>query len=181
MTDAVGPSPAHSLPDWFGVELAKAQMPLFAYVRNLMAGSADAWDVLQDANQVICQKAASVKSASEFLPWAYGIARFKVLHYRQRAARDRLQFSPEIVEQLADRAAAISGEFADRVVALESCLKKLPERQQQIFSLRYSQDMGLADISRRVGRRENAVAAALYRARAALAHCIKTALAGGRG
>jgi RNA polymerase sigma-70 factor (ECF subfamily) len=173
------PSKTTSLPDWFGVELARAQMPLFAYVRNLMAGAADSWDVLQDANRVICQKAATVKSAAEFLPWAYTIARYKVMHYRQRLSRDRLVFSPEVLERLADRAPAMQEDYSDRMAALGNCVKKLTEQQRKYFVFRYIDELGLGEIARRVGRAENAVAAALYRARTALAQCIETALAAG--
>ncbi len=179
MSETVNPSKTASLPDWFGVELARAQMPLFAYVRNLMAGSADSWDVLQDANRIICQKAATVKSADEFLPWAYTIARYKVLHYRQRLSRDRLVFSPEVLEQVADRASAMREDYSERMAALGKCFKKLTDQQRKYFVFRYIDELGLGEIARRVGRAENAVAAGLYRARTALAQCIDAALTAG--
>jgi RNA polymerase sigma-70 factor (ECF subfamily) len=178
MDDKDNPSAtAGASPAWLSVEIARAQIPLYAYVRNLMGGSADAWDVLQDANRVICEKAANVKSPAEFLPWAYTVARYEVLHYRQRAARERLVFSPEVIELLADEGSAVCGDFADRTVALETCFKKLPERQQQYVRLHYTDELGVGEIARRFERGENAIAAALYRARVALARCIEATLA----
>jgi RNA polymerase sigma-70 factor (ECF subfamily) len=170
---------ATGAPAWLSVEIARAQIPLYAYVRSLMGGSADAWDVLQDANRVICEKAGSLKSSADFLAWAYTVARYEVLHYRQRAARSRLVFSAEVIEQLADEGTAACGDFADRTAALESCFKKLPERQQQYVRLHYTDELSVGEIARRTARGENAIAAALYRARVALARCIEAALAVG--
>ena len=178
-SESASPSQVNQLPDWFGVELARAQMPLFAYIGNLLAGSLDAWDVLQDANRVCCQKAASVKTADEFLPWAYKIARYKVLQHRQRVSRDRLIFSPAVVERLADRAIGVTSEYADRLSALGKCFKKLSDLQRKYFLMRYVDELSVGEIAHRAGRAENAVAAALYRGRSALARCIEVALAAG--
>ncbi len=168
-------------PAWFSAELARAQFSLYTYVRTLLAGSPDAWDVLQEANRVMCQKAADVGSAAEFLPWAYTVARYEVMTHRKRMSRDRLVFSAGVLDSLAARASTVSTGFADRTAALENCLKKLPERQRQYVALRYSDALSVGEIARRVARAENAVAAALYRARTALARCIEAALSLGGG
>jgi RNA polymerase sigma-70 factor (ECF subfamily) len=179
MSEAANLSSESGLPPWFAVELARVQIPLLAFIRGLTACSADAWDVLQDVNQVICQKGGSIKSGPELLPWGYTIARHKVLHYRRRAARERLVFSEEMLDRVADRVSALGADYSDRVAALEGCLKKLPERQQQYFRLRYSDNLGVREISQRVGRAENAISVALHRARTALAGCVEVVLAGG--
>jgi RNA polymerase sigma-70 factor (ECF subfamily) len=176
---SAGASDASHLPEWFGVELARAQMPLLAYIGNLVAGSPDAWDILQDANRVLCQKASDARSADEFLPWAYTVAKYKVLQYRQRLSRDRLVFSPEVVERLADRAAAMTSDYAERLSALHRCLAKLSELQRKFMVFRYVDELSVGEIARRTSRAENAVSAALHRARAALAQCVETALAAG--
>jgi len=176
MADAEKTSDAGGTPAWFSVELARAQFPLYSYVRSLMAGSEDAWDVLQEANRIMCQKAEAVKSAAEFLPWAYTVARYEVLTYRKRASRDRLVFTVDVLDGLAERASSASAGFADPLEALDGCLQKLPERQRQYVTLRYSDELTVGEIARRLQRNENAVAAALYRARMALARCVQTVL-----
>ena len=79
-------------PEWFAVELAGASA-LYAYASTLMAGSSDAWDVLQEANLVMWRKAADVNSATGFLPWAYTVVRYQVMAHRKRVSRDRHVFN----------------------------------------------------------------------------------------
>jgi RNA polymerase sigma-70 factor (ECF subfamily) len=179
-------SPEHNLresptgqPDWFAAELAAAQIPLWAYIRTLLAGSEGAWEVLQNANRVMCEKAAEVTDLSGFRPWAYTVVRYEVLTYRKRAARDRHVFSQAVVEKLADRAAAQDDEFEDRVAALKHCLGELPERQRQSLDLRYREGNSLGEIARLLQRSETAVGAMLYRARLALARCIEGRMVSG--
>ena len=144
-----------------------------------MAGAADAWDVLQEANRVMCQKSGDVGSAAEFLPWAYTVVRYEVMTYRKRAARDRHVFDLEVLDRLAERAELQNAGFADRLAALDECLKKLPDRQRHCIALRYSESLSVGEIAERIERAENAVAAVLYRARTALAQCIEAKMARG--
>jgi RNA polymerase sigma-70 factor, ECF subfamily len=164
---------------WFDRELARAQSALYAYACTLMAGSADAWDVLQEANVVMWQKVAEVTSPADFAPWAYTVVRYQVMAHRKRMSRDRHMFSLGVLERLAEPAAVLSTEFEGQVAALEDCLKELPEQQREYLSLRYIEGMAVKDIARCVNRTENAVAATLYRARLALAKCIEAKMAGG--
>lgn len=100
-------------PEWFAEELAAAQIPLPAYIRTLLAGGKGAWDVLQDANRVMCEKASEVAARSDFRPWAHTVVRYEVLAYRKRAARDRHVFSQAVLDKLAEQAASQHNQFAD--------------------------------------------------------------------
>ena len=122
---------------------------------------------------------SSVKSASDFLPWAYSIARYKVLQYRQSAAREKLVFSPDVVERLADRAAELTSNYAERLSALSKCMAKLSELQRKLVAFRYVDELSVGEIASRTNRATNAVSAALHRARTALAQCIETTLLAG--
>ena len=144
-----------------------------------MAGSTDAWDVLQEANVVMWQKAAEVNSAAGFLPWAYTVVRYQVMAHRKRVSRDRHVFSLGVLERLAERAAVLGTECEEQVVALEDCLTELPDQQREYLSLRYVEGMAVQDIACRMNRTENSVAATLYRARLALAKCIEARMTGG--
>ncbi len=166
-------------PEWFAAELARAQIPLLAYIRTLLAGSEGAWEVLQNANRVMCEKASEVGVRADFRLWAYTVVRYEVLTYRKRIARDRHVFSQTVLEKLADRAAAQDDEFGDRVAALRHCLGELTERQRQYLDLRYHDGNSLGEIARMLQRSEASVGAMLYRVRLALARCIEGQMAKG--
>jgi RNA polymerase sigma-70 factor (ECF subfamily) len=165
--------------EWFGRELAKAQSALYAYTCALTAGSPDAWDILQNANRVICQKAGELRSPEGMIPWAYTVVRYEVMAYRKQTAVRRQRFSDVVLDEVAERAAKHNAGTSDRMSALEECLKKLPEHQAQCVTLRYQEGVPLGDIAQRFSRSENAIAAALYRARSALAKCVERTLTQG--
>jgi RNA polymerase sigma-70 factor (ECF subfamily) len=158
---------------WFGAELARAQSALYAYAHTLMAGSDCAWDVLQEANLVMCRKAGEVSGPEGFLPWAYTFVRYQVMAHRKRVSRDRHVFSLGVLERLAEHSAVQSVDFGDQTAALKDCMTKLSEHQRECLSLRYAEAMSVGEIADRMNRGENAVAATLYRARLALAQCIE--------
>ena len=70
-----------------------------------------------------------------------------------------------------------SVDFGDQTAALEDCMRKLSEHQRECLSLRYVEAMSVGQIAERMNRRENSIAATLYRARLALAHCIEDTMA----
>ena len=172
-TEPARPEMRGRQPEWLAAELAAAQIPLLACIRTALAGSEGAWEVLQNANRVMCEKASEVAARSDFRPWAFTVVRYEVLTYRKRAARDRLVFSQAVIEKLADRAAAQHDEFGDRMAALKHCLGELPERQRQYLDLRYRDGNSLGEIARLLRRSETAVGAMLYRVRLSLARCIE--------
>ena len=166
-------------PDWFEAELAQAQAALYSYACAMLGGSADAWDVVQNANKVMLDKASEVQNPQDVMPWGFTVVRFEVMAHRKKALRDRHIFNLSVLEKIAEHAASQSIDFQERVVALEACLKKLPERQRECLALRYDEDLSVRDVARRLHRTENAVAIVLCRARLALAQCIAGRLAEG--
>ena len=165
--------------EWIAQQIALAQRPLYAYVCAMLGSSHDASDVLQEANLVLWRKSAEFDAARPFLPWAYGIARLQVLAHREKQSRDRHVFSEAAMARIAERVLERDDDLELRSAALEQCLARLPARQRAAIRMRYEQEMAVASIAETCGRSDNAVATQLYRARLALAQCIKRALAGG--
>jgi RNA polymerase sigma-70 factor (ECF subfamily) len=59
---------------------------LHAFVRSMLPSRQEAPDVMQEVVVTLWQK---FKDAQNFRPWAYAVARSKVLMYLRRRARDR--------------------------------------------------------------------------------------------
>lgn len=161
----------------FVERLTGAQSALYACIHTLMAGAAEAADVLQETNRVLWQKAAEYDAARPFLPWAYRIAQFQVMAHRKRLSRERLVFDEELVGQLADEFKQQAHAGDGQLRALEQCLQKLPEAHRELVAAKYERGEAVNDIAARVGRPVNAVSAMLYRIRNALAECIERTLA----
>jgi RNA polymerase sigma-70 factor (ECF subfamily) len=164
-------------PIWFPARMAEAQPALYSYACIVLGGAADAWDVLQNANQLMLEKAHEVQEPQGFMPWAYTVVRFQAMAFRKRTSRDRHIFSLGVLEKLSRHADVQCIDFPERVTALEECIRKLPERQREYVDMRYQGNLAVGDIARRLNRPENAVSSVLYRARLALAECIARRLA----
>lgn len=136
-------------------------------------------DVFQETFLTITAKAGAYDPARDFLPWACGIARFKVMEAGRKAARAWKPLSPEVIEALC--ASEPEPESDDSLlVHLRNCLDKLSPSSRKIVGMFYQQSHKPAEIARHLGWSAESVYVALSRARAALRRCVEArSLAGG--
>ena len=107
-----------------------------------------------------------------FLPWACGIARFKVLEAGRRAARQWQPLSSEVLEALcASEPAPLAGE--PRLRHLGQCVEELAPQSRRIVEMCYQQSHKPGEIARRLGWTAESVYVALSRARAVLRLCVE--------
>lgn len=174
----VGEQPAGTTPDasaQFIAQLTQVQLPLAVYVRSLMPGDSMANDIAQQANVKIWEKRQDFEPGTNFKAWAFAIARYEVLNYRKRAARDaRLVFSGELQEQLASDLAANESNLGQRHDALRACIQTLRPKDQQLLLQRYGSNEPLAEYADRIGRTVNSLKVSLHRLRGKLLECIRT-------
>ena len=104
-----------------------------AFITSLMPASPYVDDVLQETNVVLWQKRNQFDTTREFLPWAFTIARFEVMHQRDRTKRDtRLVFCDELVDLIAEDQST-DQDKEGVLIALDKCVAKLTERQQRLI------------------------------------------------
>ncbi|QDV66645.1 RNA polymerase sigma factor [Rosistilla carotiformis] len=160
--------------------LTQSQLSLLLYVRSLLPGEADASDVAQQANAKIWEKRADFALGTNFLAWSFAIARFEVLNYRKRQARDsRLTFSEDLEQTIASELQQIDDDLLSRQEALRKCLDGLKPEARTLLMDRYETTESLADFARRIGRSAGGLKVSLHRIRATLADCIERRLATG--
>jgi RNA polymerase sigma-70 factor, ECF subfamily len=179
MSDTKTPASELQTPVWFAAKLAEAQPSLYSWACVVLGGTHDAWDVLQNANKVMLEKAFEVQASEGFMPWAYAVVRFEALAHHKRVSRRRCITDSSILDKISEYASSHCIAIQDRLAALKECLQKLPPKQRQYVALRYEDNLPLDQIAAQVHRSENSVAAMLYRARTALAECIQKNLAEG--
>ena len=159
----------------FSRKLTALQRSLYAYILTLLPNRADAEDVLQETNLILCRKANEYDPKGHFQGWAFQIARYQVMAQITKTKRSRLQFSTEIIETLA------AEEFDTKRMALSQkalqlCYDLLPVHMKKIARLRFREDSNLKDISAKVGRPLGSVSATLHRIRINLTDCVRKKL-----
>jgi RNA polymerase sigma-70 factor (ECF subfamily) len=158
--------------------LTQSQGRLYAYILSLLPESNTARDVLQETNVVLWRKADQFVEGTNFIAWAYSIARTMVLtSYRQRQ-RDRHIFDESLVAMLADESEDSDREpdLCSRI--LDECLLTLSPKQRELLTQRYGPSGSVAAIARGLGRTPASVSVTLSRLRHALVQCVRRKLAG---
>ena len=97
--------------------------------RKLGAGSADVEDLVQETLIAIHVKRSVYDRDQPFTPWAYAIARYKLLdHYRRSGSRRQVP-----LDDVADLFAAENPEEGAVRRDVDKLLSKLPARQQRLM------------------------------------------------
>lgn len=157
--------------------MTEHQPSLRAFIISLLPGSPDVADVLQETNAALWQKRDRFEHGTNFLAWAFQIARYEVLRHHDRHRRDaRVVFSSNLIEMLSDT--EVPEEPTEPLLlALEHCLGKLSENQRELVRARYTPGHSLEDLAARTGRSAGSLRIALLRVREVLRRCIETTLA----
>lgn len=145
------------------------------FILALLPDFAAADDVLQETFLVVQRKAAEFDPASNFLAWAFRIAKFQVMKAQTRHQRHAERFSDAVMESLLDSAPAEP--WDDRRLAhLPHCLERLAPQARRIIDLFYRDEHKPQEIALRLSWTPAAVSVALSRARKALRECIESQL-----
>ncbi len=157
-------------------ELTASQGRIRAFIVSLMPGSPDVADVLQETNLTLWKSRERFTPGTNFIAWAFTIARLEVLHQRDRSKRlGRLVLSEKLMDVLADEAPA-HPPHETYLAALESCMAKLSDTQREIIEARYQPKLSLEIHARLTGRNPGALRAALLRIRSVLRECIENSI-----
>ncbi|QDT64017.1 sigma-70 family RNA polymerase sigma factor [Calycomorphotria hydatis] len=150
----------------------RGQRRLFLYILSQVGNPHDAEEILQEANVIIWRKSSQFEAGSNFHAWTTRIALFEVLKYRERQSRNKVQFSSDFVEAMANiEEEDFELEELQRN-ALATCLQKLKQRDRELIEHRYAPGANGKSIAADLGRPVNAVYQSLSRVRRTLLECI---------
>ena len=161
------------------MQITACQSRLYAYILTLIGDREQARDVLQECNLVMWSKADQFEQGSNFIAWAFQIARFQVMAARQKTARDKLVFDDEILEGMAD-IFDDDEQFDERQAALGECIEQIAPNHRNLLKIRYTDGLPVKEIAMRLDKTANAVAKVLHRTRVALMDCIEKKLSEGK-
>ena len=141
-----------------------------AFVRALQPSLADADDVVQETFLTVSRKANSFEPGTNFVAWACGIARLKVLENIRVLKRANVLSEAAIIA-LAQEAPEASV-FSEREEALGRCLEKLAPKSRDLIWRRYSGRQDSETMADSLGMTSTAVRVALSKVRAFLRDCV---------
>jgi len=157
--------------------ITRFQRPLLHYISRQVPRDSNAEDVLQEVNLVIWRRADEYRHGTDFGSWAFKIASFQIMAFRQKWARDRLQFSDELLAQLARNEFPGVEVFDRRRDALQHCLEILDKGDLELIRLRYESGDAVASVAEQLGRSAKTVYRSLARIHELLMNCIQRRLA----
>lgn len=153
--------------------LTSSEPGLRAFVRSLLPGTDYMDEVMQETCLVLWRKFSDYRQGTEFLSWAITIARFEVLKYRRKLARDRHVFNVDLLAILADEAAIETEELAGERRKLDHCIEQLATPQRELIQACYAQGVTFKQVAQKLGKSATSLYKTLNRIRILLLECIE--------
>ena len=155
------------------------QRRLFLYILSQVSNPVEAEEILQETNVVIWSKSSKFQPGTNFLAWVSQIANFEVMKHRTRKRREKLVFSDEFLESVAQTSLERSEELELRRAALAECLGRLRPKDRDLIQQRYAPGERGKHLAEQIGRPANSVYQSLGRIRRTLLECIQQRLTAG--
>lgn len=162
--------------DQFVRLLTQNERRVYAFILSLVPNWADADEILQETNVRLWQDFHKYEPGTDFAAWACTVAKFQIMTYRKKRAREQVQFSNEFIEKVAAKAAVTMAATDERRDALNRCIEKLSDKNQSLLRGCYSPGGSIKSVASQFGRSADAVYKALSRVRQFLHQCIDQSL-----
>ena len=146
---------------------------IYRYVAALVPPTADAQEIVQQTAVVLWEKFDQYDAARPFAPWACRFALNIARQWMARRQRWKALLDGGLAEELALRREELRAEFDARLVHLDHCMEKLPEKQRALVDGYYFRQHSVATLAGQAQRTADAVYKALQRIRRQLRECIE--------
>ena len=136
---------------------------VYWHVRRFVNNHEDADDLVQEIFLKIWTALPSFRGDAQLFTWVYRIATNETLNWlRREKVRSALRFTSidAEMERRIDSDPFFDGDAADR--ALSKAVAKLPEKQRQVFILRYYDEMPYEQMSEVLGTSVGALKASYH-------------------
>ena len=150
---------------------------VYGFVRSLVPHRPDAEDIFQEVGRTLWEKFDQYESGTNFLMWAFSIARFAIYHYRRKQARLPNTLSDAVFELIAAELLSSSTDADPRLQALSDCLGKLSPRDRGLIDARYQPDATTKSVAVTSGRSIDAIYRSLRRIHKFLLACVRQRIA----
>lgn len=158
------------------VAWVRAQPTVASYINSMVQDFHATEDILQKVALKAVKHYDRYDPERPFIAWALGIARHEVLHYQRSQSRDKMVFSPELMESLSDSFENHSEKAKEIRGAIGECVGKMTDRSKKIFWLRYGKDLSVKSMAKKLDMKPNTVSVSLHKCRLALRECLSKRL-----
>tara|TARA_R110000850_G_scaffold86746_9_gene186677 strand:- start:872 stop:1459 length:588 start_codon:yes stop_codon:yes gene_type:complete len=156
-------------------EMEQAQVPVLGYLVRLTGNLSEAQELLQATNLTAWEKRDDYESGTNIVAWMRAIAQN---HYRNAVRQWQNRKTVPLLDSDLEHMVEIRHEEREQEESrkrrlLQICLEKLSKRQREVVDGFYLQGSSLEQLANEAGRRPNAMAQLLHRARQNLINCVE--------
>lgn len=151
--------------DAFRELLGLYQERLYWQIRNILKNHEDTDDVLQNTFIKIFRNIDKFKGESQLFSWMYRIATNEAITFLNNRAKKQQISSEELQQQVIENLPNDVYFEGDEIqLKLQKAIATLPEKQQQVFNMKYFQELKYKEISDILGTSEGALKASYHHA-----------------
>ncbi len=136
--------------------------PLYSYIRKIVITHENADDVLQNTLMKVFKNLAGFRGEASLKSWIYRIAHNEALQLLRKNKRQVTTHSKELQEDNLYADPYFKGEKIHEL--LLEAVGRLPERQKQVFELKYFEDFKYSEIAKMLHVTEGALKASYHHA-----------------
>lgn len=151
------------------------QSKIYSYILTAIGRQHTAEEIMQQTFLKMWQNFSRFEEGSSFAAWGKEVARYEILSYRKKKAKECLLDKTALARVLeSSRKVEESGE--QRMKALDGCLQKLSEKKRRLIQYRYTENLPCSAIAEKLDSPISTIYKTLARVHAALQECINRTL-----
>jgi len=128
------------------------QERLYWHIRNMVKNHEDADDILQNVFIKVYRSIQGFKGDSKLYTWLYKIATNESITFLNKRAKHLQISSEELQTRLVDNLESdVYFEGSEIQLKLQKAISMLPMKQQQVFQMKYFEDLKYEDMSTILG------------------------------
>ena len=122
--------------------------PLYWHIRNMLKDHEDTHDVLQNTFIKVFKYIKNFKEESKLYSWMYRIATNESITFLNKKAKKLNISNQELQDHLLNNLESDTYFEGDKIqLALQRAIAQLPEKQKQVFNMKYFQELKYEEIS----------------------------------
>lgn len=124
------------------------QRPLYSHIRNMVLNHDDTDDVLQNTFVKVFQNLKNFKGESKLYSWMYRIATNEAITFINTRTKKSGISNEELKEKMVKNLEAdVDYDGNEIQLKLQKAVALLPDKQQQVFRMKYFQELKYEEIS----------------------------------
>jgi len=152
--------------------LSQNYRALYACAVSLGADLHQADDIMQEVSILLWQQFDQFELGTSFARWGRAMVRNVFRNDRRSSWHRKHVFNPLLIEKLFEMHCGAEELLEVRTLALQQCLKKLPDSDRKLIQAFYNKGQTLTSQAHQAGRAPNALHKAISRIRLRLSQCI---------